>query len=176
MALKTETEVRQALERLNKEIEVLKEQARERGRAFGSRSEEQLVKKLRGETSNSPFFTGWSWDQFTNSGSPSFFLANYFNPDPQVRFCFATIFFGLAFLDADISSAIEARDTRWPFVSTEIVFLDPNATGIAEFILQVPYVTKGTYYGNFALWDWDPAGGAPALFDRVHGMYITLKE
>ena len=175
MALKTEAEVNEALKRLLKEIEVLKEQARERGRAFASRSEEQLARKLRGETSKSPFFTGWTWDQFTNSGNPSFFLANYFNPDPEVRFCFVTIFFGVAFLD-DLSSAIGARDARWPYVSTEVVFLDTDATGIAEFIYQVPYVTKGTYFGNFALWGWNPTDPALTLFDRGGPFYVTLRE
>ena len=83
MAPKSETEVKAALKRLLEEIDVLKEQARKRGCAFAALSEEQLTRKLRGETSHSPFFTAAAWDQFTNSGSPSFFLANYFNPDPQ---------------------------------------------------------------------------------------------
>jgi hypothetical protein len=176
MALKTETEMREALIRLLEQIEALREKARERNRAFDSPSEEQLAKKLRGETTNSPFFIALEWDQFTNAGSPSFFLANYVNPDPQIRFCFVTIFFGLAFLNGDISSAIAARDVRWPYVSTEIVFLDPNATGVGEFTLMVPYVTKGTYFGNFVLWGWNPGEPSLTLFDRGTPMYVTLQE
>jgi hypothetical protein len=175
MARRTDMEIREELERLLEEVEVFKEKAQKRGCAFASLSEEELVKKLRGETSNSPFFTSWAWDQLTNSGSPSFYLANYHNPDPQTRLCFVTIFFGLAHLEPNVSAALAARDTRWPCVSTELTVLPPGGTGVADFKYFVPYAPKGTYFGNAILWEMNFTEPVGTLFDRTGPFYVTLK-
>lgn len=175
MAEKSGTDIDQALKRILQGIEEMEDQARKRGCAFARLSEDELVKKLRGETSNSPFFTSWSWDQLTNSGSPSFYLANYHNPDPQVRLCFVTIFFGLAHLEPDVSAAIAARDTRWPYVSTELTVVDPGGTGVADFKYLVPYAPKGTYFGNALLWEMNFTQPVGTFFDRPGPFYVTLK-
>ena len=51
---KTAEAVKREVDELKKQIEMLKEQAREQGQAFSSLDEEQLTKKVRGETSKSP--------------------------------------------------------------------------------------------------------------------------
>ena len=175
MAPKSDAEVKKALKRLLKENEELKKRAQKRGSAFAGLSAKQLTRKLRGETSNSPFFTGQAWDQFASPGSPCFFLANYFNPDPGVRLCFVTIFFGLGNLDPDIASALAARDTAWPYVSTELVILNTDETGIADITYPVPFGPKGTYIGNAVLWEWTIGGDVGRVFDRATPFYVTLK-
>jgi hypothetical protein len=175
MVKKSEAEVKKELKRLLAEIKVRKEQAEKLGRAFVSPSEEQLIRKIRGETSNSPFFFIQEWDSFTTAGSRCYYIANYTNPDPGLRLCFVTMFFGLAHLDPDINSAIGARDTRWPFVSTQLTLLQPGETGIAEFDYTVPYVPKGTYFGNTVLWGWNPSEDLGTLFDRGAAFYVTLQ-
>jgi hypothetical protein len=64
-ARKTEEEVKREVAHLKDEIEALKEQARERGHGFSSLNEEQLTKKVRGETSKSPFIYSQSWTSGT---------------------------------------------------------------------------------------------------------------
>jgi hypothetical protein len=175
MAMTSEAEVNKALKRILKSLEVMKKQAQERGHAFVGLSREQLIRKLRGETSNSPFFTGHAWDQLTNSGSPSFYLTNYFNPDPVAHVCFVSLFFGLAHLEPDLSSAIAARDTRWPCVSTELAVIGPGELGVAEFTYTVPFAPRGTYFGNSLLWRHGLSEPVGELFERGISFYITLK-
>lgn len=175
---KSEAEVKKQLKRLLKEIEPRKEQAQKQGRGFFSLNEEQLIRKLRGETSNSPFFTAFEWDTFTTAGSRSYLLANYFNPDPQTYVVFTTLFFGLADLNPDINSAIAARDTRWPYVSTELVVLSSNEIGIAEFEFTVPYAPKGTYFINTVLWQsrvFEGHEGVGTLFDQGGSFWLAIQ-
>jgi len=175
MALRSEAELKKALERLLKETEELKERAQKRGFAFASLNEEQLTRKLRGETSKSPFFTAQAWDQFASPGSPCFFLGNYFNPDPQVYLCFVTIFFGLAGLETNITSALTTRDTQWPYLSTELVTLSSNEIGVADIKYTVPFAPKGTYIGNAVLWQWSIGGAIGTVYDRATPFYVQLR-
>jgi hypothetical protein len=175
MALKSQTEIKKALKQILKERDELKAQAKKRGCEFVSLSPQQLTRKLRGETSNSPFFTAQAWDQFASPGSPCFFLANYTNPDPQVRLCFVTIFFGLTNLVPDVASALAARDSAWPYLSTELTIVSPGETGVANFTYPVPFGPKGTYIGNALLWAWAIGGDIGVVFDRATPFYVTLK-
>ena len=175
MGLKSDADVKKALERLLKDNDELKDRAEKRGFAFASLNTEQLTRKLRGETSNSPFFTAQAWDQFASPGSPCFFLANFFNPDPQPQLCFVTVFFGLAAVEADITSALAARDTHWPYISTELIILNTGETGVADLKYPVPFRPKGTYIGNAVLWQWAIGGDLGVVFDRATPFYVALK-
>lgn len=175
MAKKAQAEVKKALKRLLREKAELKARAKERGCEFAGLSAQQLTRKLRGETSKSPFITAQAWDQFASPGSPCFFLANYFNPDPVVHLCFVTIFFGLGNLEADIASALTVRDTQWPYVSTELTIVGTDETGIANIVYPVPFAPKGTYIGNAVLWEWVIGGNVGTVLDRATPFYVTLK-
>jgi hypothetical protein len=165
--------LREELDRLVEQRETLRERARRRGCEFVGLDDEELLRKLRGETSNSPFFSAYAWDQFTNAGSESFILANYFNPDPVSYTCVVSLFFGVP-LGPDVSSEIRGRDMRWPIFSTAVVGLDPSELGIADIKCRVPFVSRGTYFGTAVLWNW-LIGSGGQFFDRTAPLFITLK-
>jgi hypothetical protein len=154
MAKKSEAAVKEELKRRLEEIEVLKEQARRRGLAFASPDEEELARKIRGDTAKSPYFYYESWTSGTTPGSPAYYEAGYSNPDPGGYYpTFVTIFFGLANFAADIGAAVDGRDIAWPYVSAQPVYLAPGATGSATFNYTTPAgVLRGTYLGNAVLW------------------------
>jgi len=163
---KTTEAVKHEVAELKKQIEVLKEQAREQGQAFTSLDEDQLTKKVKGETSNSPFIFGQSWTSGSTPGSAAIYTVHVRNPDPNAYFPFyATIFFGLGnFFDA--GQAWTGRDKRWPEFSSERTFLPANSDRSFSFSYTIPLgLPLGTYNGNSVLWkgDWHDVGVA---FDR----------
>jgi hypothetical protein len=153
MARKSATAVKEELKQRLEEIEVRREQALSRGLAFASPTEEQLTKKIRGESGNSPYFYFESYTSGTYAGTPAYYQGGFANPDPGYHSAFVTIFFGLANFAADISEGFDARDSAWPYVSAEPVYLSPGGTGTATFNYTVPNVSKGTYLGNAVLWE-----------------------
>ena len=74
--------VKQEVAHLKQQIEVLKERARELGRAFASLDEDQLTKKVKGETSNSPFMFAQSWTSGAPPGSPAVYAFLFGIPIP----------------------------------------------------------------------------------------------
>src|SRR5712691_10564553 len=94
---KSDQEVKEELERRLEEIEVLKQQAQRQGLAFSAPSREQLEKKIRGETSNSPYIYSMSWTSGTLLGNPAYFQVWMANPDPTAYGpVFVSVFFGVA--------------------------------------------------------------------------------
>src|SRR5882672_8592353 len=90
---KTAEAVKREVDQLKEQIAALKEQAQERGQAFSALSEEQLARKVRGETSKSPFIFAQSWTSGTSSGSTANYTVSVRNPDPTAYFPFyVTIF------------------------------------------------------------------------------------
>ena len=167
MAQKSQRDVKQEVDRRLEEIAQLKEQAQQQGLAFSSPTEEQLSKKIRGETSKSPYIYGQAWTSGTTIGSPATYQVWVANPDPAAYFpSYVTIFFGLAnFLD-DLGEALDARDGRWPYVSSARTFLAAGATMSPLFKYTTPAgIPAGTYLGNSVVWqgDWHDQG---AYFDR----------
>jgi hypothetical protein len=153
MARKSANAIKEELKRRLEEIDVLKEQALRQGLAFASPSEEQLTKKISGESGNSPYFYYESYTSGTFAGSPAYYQGGFANPDPGGHSASLTIFFGLANFAADISEGFDARDPAWPYVSAQPVYLAPGGTGSATFNYTVPNVSKGTYVGNAVLWE-----------------------
>lgn len=174
MAKKSEREVKEELERRLAEIAQLKEDASARGLAFSSPPEEKLAQKIREESGESPYIYAQSWTSGTYPGSSAYYNLYAANPDPTGHYpVFVTIFFGLGnFLD-DLGEAVDARDMRWPYVSSESSYLAPGANMTAAFSYTTPTgLPRGTYVANSVLWrgDYHDKG---VYFDR--GLfYVTL--
>ena len=93
---KTDEAVEREVAQLAERIEALRNLARERGLAFSALTDEQLVRKVRGETANSPFIFAQAWTSGTTPGSAATYPASVQNPDPTGYFpVYMTIFFGL---------------------------------------------------------------------------------
>jgi hypothetical protein len=157
MATKSDREVKAEVERRLEEIAQLREQAQGQGLAFSAPSEEQLTKKVRGETGNSPYIYSQSWTGAASGGSPGYYALWAANPDPVGHYSvFATIFFGLANFLSDLGAGIGARDTRWPYISSEGVALPSGGTINPRFTYTTPVgLSAGTYLGNAVLWRGD---------------------
>ncbi len=158
---KTTEQVDYEVNRLLEEIRYISELARERGLAFSSLDREQLERKIRGETANSPFIYAQGWVSGTSQGSPANYTVYVSNPDPVGYFPFyVTIFFGLGnFTETD--EAWSGRDDRWPALSSDRTFLAAGASTSFQFNYTTPTgVTPGTYNGNSVLWegDWHQVG------------------
>jgi len=158
---KTDEEIKQEVARIQEEIGHLKERAREQGLAFSCLEEEQLIAKVKGETSNSPFITGQSWTSGTSPGSSASYTVHVQNPDPIGYFPFyASIYFGLGnFLS--VGEGWAGRDKRWPDFSSDRTFLAANASASFTFNYTTPTgLPLGTYNGNTVVWkgDWHDTG------------------
>jgi len=171
---RSDREVKAELERRLQEIAQLREQAQGQGLAFSAPTEEQLSKKVRGETANSPYIYAQSWTSGTSGGSTAYYWQWVANPDAAYYYpVFTTIFFGLANFLADVGEALDARDTRWPYVSSDGVVLAQGGTTNPKFTYTTPVgLPPGTYLGNAVLWrgDYHDVG---QYFDR--GLFqVTL--
>jgi hypothetical protein len=149
---RSEADTEEEVKRLLEEIELLREQAERRGLAFASLNEEELRQKIRGETSNSPFFLYQGWIAATTPGSPAYVEIGYKNPDPNYWNVCVTIFFGLANFAADITAALAGQQASWPYVSDVPTIVAANGSGISKFNYLTPMVGRGTYLGNGVLW------------------------
>jgi hypothetical protein len=174
MAKKPEREVKAELEKRLAEIEQLKQDAAARGAAFSAPTEEELAQKIRGESGKSPYIYAQSWTSGTSAGSPAQYSIYAANPDPTSHYpVFATIFFGLGnFLD-DLGEAVDGRDVRWPYVSSEPAYLAPGGNMTATFSYTTPTgLPRGTYVANSVLWEGNYHDKG-VYFDR--GLfYVTL--
>jgi hypothetical protein len=106
--------VRHEVAQLKEEIEVLRERARELGQAFSSLDEDQLTKKVKGQSSKSPFAFAQSWTSGQTPGGPAGFSVQVRNPDPSAYFpVYTTIF---------LASAISSAPTK----------PGPDGTGVGQ--------------------------------------------
>jgi hypothetical protein len=149
---RSEAQVQEEVKRLLEEIELLREQTQRRGLAFASLNEEELAQKIRGETSNSPFFYSQGWTAATSPGNPAYVEIYYKNPDPNYWYICVTIFFGLANFAADITAALAGQHPSWPYVSDVPTIVGANGSGNAKFNYTTPMAPRGTYLGNGVLW------------------------
>jgi hypothetical protein len=152
MPEKPEADVRAEVQRLLEEIERRREEHQGEGVAFAALNEEQLTKKIRGETSNSPFFCLQSWLSTAAPGAPAWVEFEYWNPDPRTWNHCVTIFFGLANFAPDLTAATAGRHTAWPYISDRPTNVGTGQLGSARFDYTTPMVERGTYLGNGVLW------------------------
>ena len=150
---RSEADVQEEVKQLLEEIEVRRELIMRQGLSFASLNEEELGKKLRGETSNSPFFYWQGWTSATAPGSTASVQIGYRNPDPNFWEVSVTIFFGLANFAADITATLAGLQPSWPYVSDRSKFVAANGgTDSAAFNYTTPMIGRGTYNGNAVLW------------------------
>src|SRR5262245_40439277 len=170
-AKKTAEAVGREVNQLKEQIAALKEQAHQRGLAFSSLNQEQLTKKVRGETSKSPFIFAQAWTSGIQISSASgtvggFYEVHVRNPDPIPYYPFyATIFFGLGNFFA-VEQGWIGRDKRWPEFSSDQTFFPANSDRSFLFSYTVPCgLPLGTYNGNSVVWrgEFHDVGAA---FDR----------
>lgn len=175
MKNKSAAEVKEEVDRRLREIAMLKEEAHQKGLVFVSLTEEQLAKKIRGESSNSPYIYAAGFTSATFPGQPS---TNYnawiSNPDPAGYYpMFLSMFFGAANFVDDVGEALGGRDGRWPYMTTAPFSLAAGGTTNQSFTYTTPTgLPLGTYIGNVVLWS-----GAyfdkGVVFDRGF-FFITL--
>ncbi len=171
---KSDQEVKEELRRRLEEITLLRRQSQQQGLAFSAPTEEQLEKKIRGQTSKSPYLYSQSWTSGTTPGSPASYQMWVANPDPVGYYpMFVSVFFGVANFFDSIPDGVIARDDRWSILSSVPFSLASGATTTQIFNYTTPSaVPRTTYLGNAVLWrgDWNDKGVA---FDR--GLfYLTL--
>ena len=150
---KNAEEIKREVAQLKEEIEALKEQARQQGQAISSLDEDQLTKKVRGETSNSPFMYVVLWTSQIHPGNDARYKAYVHNPEPrQIWPVYVTMFFGLGSV-FDAASAWVGRDKRWPEFTSDQGVLPANSSH--SFIQSYTVPTgppNGMYHANLVLW------------------------
>ncbi|HYU35563.1 MAG TPA: hypothetical protein VEW48_25695 [Thermoanaerobaculia bacterium] len=153
---KTDKEIDKDKQKILKELESFEREAKGKGLSFSRLTEEQIVKKLRGETANSPFITGQGWTSGTPPGTAASYSVSIFNPDPATYYpIFVSIFFGLFnFLPGeDIGESIAGYLPAWPYMSTQPFSLPNGASANKTFTYTTPSsAPKTTYTGNALLW------------------------
>lgn len=154
MAKRPDDEVRAEVEQRMREIELLRQEAEDRGLKFTALSEEELARKASRESSQSPYIYTQAWSSITTPGATAIYNVSVANPDLTDYYpSFITIFFGLANFMADISLGPAGRNPEWPYVSSEAFQLAPGATADISFTYNAPLgITLGTYIGNAVLW------------------------
>ena len=147
-------EVREELERRLEEIEVLRQQAQQQGLAFSAPTREQLEKKIRGESADSPYIYSMGWTSGTAPGSAASYQVWISNPDGAGYYpVFVSVFFGVANFFDNIADGIIARDDRWPYLSSPPFSLAAGATATQSFSYTTPStVPRSTYLGNAVVW------------------------
>ena len=171
---KSDREIKAEVERILAENELLREQAQQQGLAFSGPTREELEKKLRGETSNSPMINGMSWTSTVPLGGTSNYTVYLANPDPASYYpCFVSVLFGPCnFFDSPADMVI-SRDTRFPQMNSAPLQLAAGANGQASFAIPIPStVQRSTYLGNAIVWrgDFHDKG---TYFDRGL-IYVTV--
>ena len=152
---KSDREIKQEVERILAENELLREQAQQQGLAFSAPTREELEKKLRGETSNSPTITGMSWSSIVPLGGTCNYTVYLKNPDPASHWpCFVSVLFGPVNLFDSPADMVVGRDTRFPQLNSAPFSLTANGgTGQASFAIPIPTVVqKSTYLCNALVW------------------------
>src|SRR5262245_43153255 len=135
-----------------------------------------LVRKLLGQTSHSPFFVAISWFPSAPRGSTTTPSVVLFNPDPFAYLAgdlFAHAFWGPANVVPDLSDYVLAFDPAFPrFATTLNVPPSPPST-TATISMPLPSaVAAGTYLMNWLLFLRTPFG--PGTFLERAGGYTTL--
>ena len=150
MAAKSKNDARKIAASLQKKAEFLKEEASKRGERFESLTDEELVKKIRGETSNSPFFSSQSWGSSSPGGTANY-TANVHNPDPNGYsgfWLFGHLLFGPANFIGSSDLALTSVDPRFPHYYQRCTVAANSDTSMS-FTVDVPAgIRPGIYIGN----------------------------
>jgi hypothetical protein len=151
MAGESSAEAERTVETLRAKIEYLRQEAGERRERFEALEEEQLRRKVRGQTAQSPFFFAQSWGSAAPGGSTSY-TAYVHNPDPggySGFWLFGYLFFGPANFISDTNLALASKiDERFPY-SYQRLSIAAGSDASATFTVGVgSTVAPGIYLGN----------------------------
>jgi len=156
---RSDEDIRREVQQRLREIEVLREEARDQQLKFTALTEEQLTRKASGESAHSPYIYAQGWTSGTTPGSTATYSVYVSNPDPAGYYpLFVTIFFGMAnFLgDGELGLGPSARHPEWPYLSSAAFGLAAGATATKSFSYRTPSpIPLGTYTGNAVLWRGD---------------------
>jgi hypothetical protein len=141
-------DIKDRLKRLLDEIEVLRNQARDKGLAFSAPTAEHIEKKLR--SAHTPFIYTTS---FTPTGSPGntfHYAISVNNPDPNGYYSlYAYFFFGPANMVPDVGTALLTVDERLFRAFARFPYMSPGSNGTVQFSYKFPiWIPLGTYIGN----------------------------
>jgi hypothetical protein len=149
MATKEE-EYERIAQRLFKKIEFQREEAKERRERFEALTREELLQRITGKTSKSPYFYMQSWGNAGPGGSITY-RAWVHNPDPTSYsgfWLFGYLFFGPANFIISADVALTTCDDRFPhYLQRCGVAADSDAS--MTFEIDVPAtISPGIYIGN----------------------------
>jgi hypothetical protein len=150
MAGESGAEVEKTVEALLARIQLLRQEADERGETFEALDEEQLRRKVRGETAQSPFFTSHSWVSGVPPGSSIPYTADIYNPDPgywSSLLCY--VFFGPAnsILDPDLALASKI-DERFSYSYRQTSLYSGQSATLPFTVRVASAIAPGDYLGN----------------------------
>jgi hypothetical protein len=145
----TDKDINNILKKLLDEIDVLRNQARNRGLAFSSPTAEQLEKKLK--SAHTPFIYSIASTPSGSTGFNTFIFEAYANnPDPNPYFdLFAYFFFGPANMVPDVGTALLSVDERLPKMFAKFPYMSPGSNGSVLFNYKFPIgIPPGRYMAN----------------------------
>jgi hypothetical protein len=180
MTNKSEQDINDEIAQRVREIELLERVARDQGMAFSALNEEQVARKVRVQSTGTPYIYAQAWISGTSPGSSAFYSVYVSNPDPVSYYpVFFSIYFGVAnYLDSQPFGQAAAHgnfngDTRWPYMTSRPFGLASGATHNETFNYTTPAgVPLTTYPGNSVLWNGSHHDQG-SYFDR--GLfYVTL--
>jgi hypothetical protein len=141
-------DIKDRLKRLLDEIEVLRNQAREKGRAFSAPTAEHIEKKL--TSAHTPFIYSNSWTPIGSPGNTFAYDITVNNPDPNGYYnLYAYVFFGPANMVPDVGTALLTVDERLFRGFARFPYMSPGSNGTVLFNYTFPrFIPLGTYIGN----------------------------
>ena len=165
---KSENEIGAEVERVMQELDFWERDARERGEQVVRMDEERLRRKIGGEETNSPFFSGWGGSNAPPGGTAyaSFFVTN---PDPVSYYYHGYVVLGPSSLIQDTGLSLTAVDTRFPRYSRSLS-VGPNSSMSRDFPIPIPLDFTpglGGYIGSCYMVDGLFYVGLPRVIDRT---------
>ena len=139
-----------------KELATFEKQSRKEKQEVEIISRDALVRKIRGETSHSPYVVSLSWNASMPRGSNTSASIGVYNPDPNVypaSQLFAHLFWGPGNIIPDVGAFLNSADPRFPQVA---VGINTNPSPPINFatVNTIPLpnnVAAGTYLMNWVV-------------------------
>ena len=162
-------------DKILKDLQSLLEEAADRKQAVNIVSRPDLIRKLRGQTSHSPFLVFIAWNAVTARGSTTSPSVGVFNPDPtpySALDLFAHAFWGPGNVLTDLDAFVLSADPAFPRLAVGIdVPAGSTVVGTVNILLPTA-VAAGTYMMNWLLFLRNPFG-VGTLLERA-GVFTTL--
>ena len=168
MKEKSKEEIERETKKLLSKIATFEKDAQEQGFEFNSLSRKEVIDKLLGKTSKSPFIPWQSYQHTGGIGDTLSYTVGIYNPDSiSYSLMRVSVFFGVANFLPDIAFGLCGRYREWPVLSSEDFVLGSKKDEQIHFNYTVPTgIPYTTYLGNSVLWsqEWHDVG---KYFDRA---------